>query len=320
MDKQKKSSIVVNIISLIIILALLLTIYKLFNRYNFNEYVKSEYISHGSEFTRDTDVKYSNTNSYKIASQEYNDAMFYKKIKVTPNTPYKVTCMIKTEDVQTQEKISNGGAHICIADTTEKSKSVIGTNDWQKIEFMFDSKNREEVNIGFRLGGYDENCKGTAWFSEFTIESGIKNSDTEWKFALCILKNIDVNIESNGKTENIKLSMTSEDVTLMKENINRFNNSIRTISNYNMSAKSDIYQIDTPITSLSYDNENGYFVAPKDIEKIIDPYIKEGEYDHIFIAVRLGDIMEKKEIPVNDWIGLRVYGLLWNRIFKYKIA
>ena len=44
----------------------------------------------------------------------------------------------------------------------------------------------------------------------------------------------------------------------------------------------DIYEIETPITSLSYDDEFGYYVAPEDIEKQIKDIIDQKDYDHIF--------------------------------------
>ena len=34
--------------------------------------------------------KYSKNPSYKIESQKYNDAMFFKNVQVEKNTPYKV--------------------------------------------------------------------------------------------------------------------------------------------------------------------------------------------------------------------------------------
>lgn len=52
-------------------------------------------------------------------------------------------------------------------------------------------------------------------------------------------------------------------------------------------AECDIYQIDTPLSSLSYDNEFGYFVAPEDIENQIKDIIANHEYDHIFTIVKL---------------------------------
>ena len=52
---------------------------------------------------------------------------------------------------------------------------------------------------------------------------------------------------------------------------------------------------------------NGYYISPEDVRDIITPYLEQEEYDHIFIATRMGDKNQKVEIPINDWIGLR-----WN--------
>ena len=82
----------------------------------------------------------------------------------------------------------------------------------------------------------------------------------------------------------------------------------------------EIIKISTPITTLSYSEENGYFVSPNDVEKLIKEHMKKNEYDHIFTVIKFGDDVNKEEVPVNDWIGLRRYGLLWNRIFKHKTS
>lgn len=149
--------IVKSIIYLTIIVTLLAVFYKVYTKNNFNDYIRAEYHSGYSKFERDSSVKCSNIDSYKIENTDYNDAMFYKTVKVTPNTPYKVTCKIKTQNVKSKEKNSDSGAHICIADTVEKSDNITGTTDWTQVEFYFNSKNREEVGIGFRLGGYEDN-------------------------------------------------------------------------------------------------------------------------------------------------------------------
>lgn len=157
---QKKSNLVGKIIMLIIILVIIMYIVKVYQKNNYNDYVRAEYTIGLSNFTRDEEVKYSNDMySYKVENTQYNDSMFYKTVKVTPNTPYKVTCMVKTQDVKTKNVNTDAGAHISIADTIEKSINVTGTTDWTKIEFIFNSKNREEIDIGFRLGGYQDNCK-----------------------------------------------------------------------------------------------------------------------------------------------------------------
>ena len=54
-----------------------------------------------------------------------------------------------------------------------------------------------------------------------------------------------------------------------------------------MTAEYDIYEIDTPINQLSYDDEFGYYVAPEDIEEQIRDTISNSDYDHIFAIVRL---------------------------------
>lgn len=303
MKHRTKTSFFARLIYFIILIILVTIIVKLYNIYklnNFNEFTKIEAVPYTSKFTRDTNVKYSNNASYKVESNIMNDAMFYKTIQVEPNKPYKVTCMVKTENVKTAKENSNGGAQISIDNTVEKSESITGTTDWQKLEFIFNSKNRTSINVGFRLGGYDDNCTGTAWFSDFSIEIGTQPQDTNWNFACFIFKNTDVTIQN----KRVQLSMDSVDISDIKQNMSRFKTSCQDLSNNQMRATYDVITIDTPITSLSYDTENGYYVAPQNIDNIIKPYLEKGTYDHIFVAVRLGDMMHQSDIQVNDWIGL----------------
>lgn len=303
MKQKNKKSFFTRLIYFIILIILVAIIVKLYNIYkinNFNEFTKIEAFPYTSKFTRDANVKYSNSSSYKIESNTMNDAMFYKTIQVEPNKPYKVTCMVKTENVKTEKENSNGGAQISIDNTVEKSESIIGTTDWQKLEFIFNSKNRTSVNVGFRLGGYDDNCTGTAWFSDFSIEIGTQPQDTNWNFACFIFKNTDVTVEN----KRVQLSMDPVDISDIKQNMSRFKASCQDLSNNQMKVKYDVITIDTPITSLSYDTKNGYYVAPQNISNIIKPYLEKEIYDHIFVAVRLGNMIHQSDIQVNDWIGL----------------
>ena len=63
--------------------------------------------------------------------------MFSQEIKVKKNTPYKVSCMVKTNGVEKEEEKSGIGAQISIVGTTERSIAIADTNDWQKIELIF---------------------------------------------------------------------------------------------------------------------------------------------------------------------------------------
>ena len=301
---QKTSKIIGKIISTIITLSLIFVAYKIYSVNNFNQYIKAEYNSGISKFKRDDEVKYSSVNSYRIENTDYNDAMFFRKISVNPNTPYKITCMIKTQDVKNKNEDTDAGAHICINGTVEKSDNVVGTTDWTKVEFVFNSKNRTELEVGFRLGGNYDDSIGTAWFSNITIESGLSDELNTWNFLCLLFDNVDVNVKIKGNNQNVQLHLSETDKEDMRLCMQRFKNSMAELSENKISVTYDVIEEKEPITSMSYDEENGYYVSAYDIKNVIDKYISQGTYDHIFIAFRTGDINSKTEIPVNDWIGL----------------
>ncbi|MEE0865874.1 MAG: hypothetical protein U0L98_03655 [Clostridia bacterium] len=272
------------ILTLLFLCIVLYFAYQFYQENNFNDFIRSESNLFISEFKRDSEVKYSKQRSYRIVSPKYNDAMFYKKIKVEKNKPYKVTCMVKTEGVILEENNSGIGAQISIEGSTERSIAILGTSDWHEIELIFNSKNREEVNIGFRLGGYLGNAKGTAWFSDFKLEEGIdKDDNNEWKFACFIFKNTDVTIDGNQT----KLSVTNNDIRDISDTILRFATSANTLSNGKMKVKYDVFEIDEALNKLSYDKEFAYYVAPEDIENQIKDKITGSDYDHIFVVIKL---------------------------------
>lgn len=301
---QKKSNKIKNIISIIIIIAIIIVGYQFYKKYNFNNFVKAEYNLGTSKFERDSSIKCTENDSYKIINTDYNDAMFYETIDVLPNTPYKVTCKIKTENVKSQNENTDSGAHICIAESLEKSDNIEGTTDWTEVEFYFNSKNRTSVDVGFRLGGFEDTCIGTAWFSDFKIESGIADESNTWNFLCVLFDNVDVNIEKNGTNQNVKLHLTQTDKEDISLCMRRFQSSMQEMSEGKMKVTYDIKETTVPITELTYDEDNGYYVSGYNVKEIIDPYIKQGTYDHIFIVFRTGDINQKGAIPVNDWIGL----------------
>ncbi len=291
---------IINVIMIVILIIAIIIAFQFYQSNNFNDFILSEANLGISEFERDTEETYSDTSSYKITSNEFNDAMFSQEIEVEPNTPYKVTCMIKTRGVEAEDNISSVGAQITIADTVERSIAISGDNDWQEVEFIFNSKNRDTVEIAFRLGGTEGYAKGEAWFTDFKIEEGQAEDDSTWNFACLIFENTSVNIDN----QQINIQVTDSDIEDISNTIDRFESSCYTLSEGKMIAKCDIYEIEDPITSLSYDEEFGYYVAPEDIEDQIKDIINEGNYDHIFVVVRLGNEEYDDDIEIKDWIGL----------------
>ena len=299
-NKKKINISFKKIITVIIMIGFLIFSWNYYQKNNFNEYVKAEYNLGSSRFTRDSVVKCTEDRSYKIESENYNDAMFFRTIDVKPNTPYKVTCKIKTENVEAEDKNADVGAHICLNNTFEKSDNVIGTTDWQEVEFYFNSKNKQQVDVGFRLGGAEGNAKGTAWFSDFKIEAGIADTSNQWNFLCVVFDYVDVDV--NG--QNVKLQLTAIDKDDITTCMRRFKSSMEEMSEGKMKVDYDIVEVSNPITHFSYDEENGYYVSGYDVKDVLDPYIKKGKYDHIFVAFRTGNINMQGAVPVNDWIGL----------------
>lgn len=312
MNKEIDVSKIFSWIFIIIIIIVLIWAYKIYKKHNFGDFIKAEEQMYISKFLRDNEVKYSKQNSYKIESPDYNDAVFYKEVQVKPNTAYKVTCMVKTENVVEQIENTDSGAMICLLEEAEISRSIVGTNDWQELTFMFNSKNRETLKIAFRLGGNLGNCKGIAWFSDLKLEEGlIEKDDSNWNMACFIFKK--TNIE-----DKLKITMDESDIQNIRENMKRFADSCQILSENKMTVDYDIYEIEEPIKTLSYNEEHKYHVSPQDVDNIISDIIFENEYDHIVAVVRLGNSEDGIEVNAGDWIGLRRYGLLWNRVFYNK--
>ena len=275
----------------------------IYSKYNFYDFVKGVRESGKTSFTRDSKIKYSDEDSYKIENRDFNDSMFYKAITVQPNTAYRVTCMVKTDEVVNQEEKINGGAQICINGTTECSEAITGTTDWTKLTFMFNSNSRTEVEIGFRLGGYDEYSKGTVWFSDFSIEQGSLDSNNNWNIGCFVIDNINTTLDNGRKVE---LTASYDDLQTVKSNMERLQSTMEVLSNGKMTVTYDIIEIKDALRSLSYDEENNYYASPTDVEPLIDTYIKNEEYDYIYVFLRLGDLHKDNN---QDWIGLRFYGI-----------
>ena len=301
---KKRNRIVKNVISIIFLVAIIIITSKIYSKYNYNDFEKNISELDKTIFGRDSEEKYSKMDSYKIENIDYTDSMFSQTISVIPNRPYKVTCKVKVKDVTNLNNTKSGGAHICIGGTTERSKTVSGTTDWQDLTFYFNSKNRTEVNIGFRLGGYAEKTKGTAWFSDFQVEVGTPDTNKIWKMVCFIFPNIDVNVQIGNKQENVKLQMSEDDIETIKTNLNRYSNSISEICKNKMSIEYDVFTITEPIKTLSYDAENGYYVSADDVYDYINSYIENDDYDHIYVAFRMADKQKGNSTLVDDWIGL----------------
>lgn len=292
-----------NIASTIFTIIVLIIAVIVYRKYDFNFYSKGVSELGKTVFERDSKETTNNERSYEIINKEYTDAVFYKKIEVKKYTPYKVSCMIKTKDVKQYEDSQIAGAQIILKGTEEHSKVLSGNNEWTKVEFCFNSKADTEVEVGFRLGGNNYKAEGTAWFSDLKMQEGFSSDDTTWKFECFIVDNIDVKLE-NGVT--VKESLTEDDVYNLTNSMKRFQSTCATLCNNKMQVDYDIKEISGPITSLTYDDENGYYINEKDVYNLIENELEKSEYDFIYICAKLPseDKMTQTSKEKVDWVGL----------------
>ena len=97
----------------------------------------------------------------------------------------------------------------------------------------------------------------------------------------------------------------STDIENVYENMERYKTSIEDMSSNQMSITYRIHEIDTPVTTISHEEEHGYYIDPVNTKDIIYDLVKENEYDHIFVVARMEDETGTYSIPINgNWVGL----------------
>lgn len=293
-----------NVLLSIICIFILFFVWNQYKKTNMNIFTCAEAVRNGTEFTRDSTQKYSEHSSYKMRAKVYNDSMLYTTVDVEPNKVYRVTCMVKTKNVIPEKENCGSGAFICLTDTVEQSKAIVGTEDWQMLELQFNSHNRESVEIGFRLGGNRADCIGEAWFSDFKIEEGFADTDNQWNFACFVIKNLDVQIKNEDTSERVRISLNDSEMSAIKLDIDRFETACSTLSDNKMTAECETIYIEEPLTSLTYEQDTGYFASSFDVEKLIDNYVEQGNYDHIFVVIKLDSEKYDDTIEINNWVGL----------------
>lgn len=105
-------------------------------------------------------------NVVKLTTGSLNDVRLYQKITVEPDSFYRFSCEVKTEDVS-----DGAGANISIEDAYAKSAPLYGTNDWTRIEFYgLTHSTQTTLSVCVRIGGFSSTSTGTAWFDNVTVE------------------------------------------------------------------------------------------------------------------------------------------------------
>ncbi|MEN3941090.1 carbohydrate binding domain-containing protein [Prosthecobacter sp. SYSU 5D2] len=114
----------------------------------------------------DHEVKRGDTPSVRITNPSAGDTFCKQTVKVKPGMRYRLTGYIKSKDVEVK---GAQAANLSLAGGYERSKSLKGSESWQKVEFEFDSKAVDTLTVGCRLGGWYSPASGTAWFDDLKL-------------------------------------------------------------------------------------------------------------------------------------------------------
>ena len=307
---------ILNCIYWLLIIALIGVLIYVYNTKFFNDYLKTmkrpvSSFSRSEEYPEFLENTKEIT-SYKIQSDDYNNALFYKSLKVKKDTPYKVVCYVKTENV---EYVINdeykdhgidyrGGANISLYGENDRSEAIYGTNDWTKLEFMFDSRDKEEVEIAFRLGTDMCDSKGTAYFSNIKVYEGNRDeTDRKINFGVFVFQNLDINVDGKQFNE----YMTEDDKKLLRQDVDNFKSSIEKMTRGKIKPNVITKYFSDPVTKVSFDKDNGYYLDVYDVYELIDNELNSYTYDHIFFVFKSDDLNKGNELKTNetDWVGLR---------------
>ena len=101
-----------------------------------------------------------------VSAKAKNDVRAVQELKVSPNTVYRITCEVRTEDVR-----GGVGANIGVYGIAVTSEPLTGTNDWTSIELVgrtADGQKTLPISVG--IGGHGAVASGRAWFDNVRIE------------------------------------------------------------------------------------------------------------------------------------------------------
>ncbi|MDP2891643.1 MAG: glycosyltransferase family 39 protein [Bacillota bacterium] len=103
-----------------------------------------------------------------IENRIKNDSAFIQRVKVEPNTMYRLSCKIKAKDVGSNTK----GANISIKNILDTSESFYDTEGaWVEVElYGRTGEDQNDLTVTLRLGGYSSLNTGYAAFDNVALE------------------------------------------------------------------------------------------------------------------------------------------------------
>jgi DUF1680 family protein len=106
-----------------------------------------------------------------LSSESGADIGWLTSVTVKPNTKYKLSAWIKTENVKSTGPRNAKGALLNLHNIQPlQTNAVTGTSDWTQVELTFDSGSNRVVEINCLFGGWGLST-GKAWYDDIKLES-----------------------------------------------------------------------------------------------------------------------------------------------------
>jgi alpha-N-arabinofuranosidase len=119
-----------------------------------------------ADLTLDSSTAHSGKTSVRISSTEGGDASWMTVVPARPFSKYRLTGWVKTQNL---EPGTGRGALFNFNGTDIQTKAVSGTQDWTRLELVFDSGPNDALSLNCLFGGWGR-AKGTAWFDDVGLE------------------------------------------------------------------------------------------------------------------------------------------------------
>lgn len=113
-----------------------------------------------------TSVARTGKNSLVLRSDNGSDTSWFVDLPVDPGSKYRLSAWIKTDNVRTLR--GGMGALLNVHGTDYRSKPVVGTSDWTKVEITFESGGSSRVSINCLFGGWGH-ATGTAYYDDIEL-------------------------------------------------------------------------------------------------------------------------------------------------------
>lgn len=135
--------------------------------WSFHSYEAEQNANYGnaSAFSEADDVRGGIVLHISVISND--DAAVYQTVAVEPNTIYRLSCYIKTQNV-----FDGAGANIALrGQIIALSNSVYGDSDWTLATLTGKTgPDQTTLVVSCRVGGYSAVSHGDAWFDDFSVE------------------------------------------------------------------------------------------------------------------------------------------------------